>query len=249
VYGEKTWPTQPFPTKPAPYEIQGVHEDDLIDFTPELRAEALELLKQYNHGPLYTPPTTGKPTINMPGWAGGGNWYGCSVDPETGIVYIPSNRDAIAVTLAAPDPARSNFNYVGRMTMNIAGPKGLPIWKPPYTHLSAIDLNTGETLWNVPIGDGPRDHELLKDLNLPKLGDFGRPFIMSTKTLLFVAHGSSAKLLFAFDKATGEELCRIELPSQPQGAPMSYFAGGKQFITIPVGGRREGNGLIALALP
>lgn len=251
VYGEKTWPTQPFPTKPEPYELQGVEEDHLIDFTPELRAEALEILEKFNHGPLYTPPMVGKPTINMPGWAGGGNWFGCTYDPETNILYIPCNRDCIAVTLVAPDGARSNFNYVGRMTMSVPGPGGLPLWKPPYTHVTAVDLNSGETLWKVPVGDGPLDNERLKDVeNLPKqLGDFGRPFIMSTKSLLFVAHGSSNKMLYAYDKATGEELFRMELPGQPQGAPMTYSVDGKQYITIPVGGRRDVSGLVVLALP
>ena len=250
VYGEKTWPTQPFPTKPAPYEIQGVNEDDLVDFTPELRAEALKKLEEFNHGPLYTPPTVGKPTINMPGWAGGGNWYGCTVDPETNILYIPSNRDCIAVALNAPDAARSNFNYVGQMTMSITISGGLPLWKPPYTHLTAVDLNTGATLWKIPIGDGPRDKEPLKDIpDLPQLGDFGRPFVLTTKTLTFVAHGSRKKLLYAYDKASGEELFRLPLPATPQGAPMTYSVGDKQFLIIPVGGRREPAGVVALAVP
>jgi quinoprotein glucose dehydrogenase len=102
--------------------------------------------------------------------------------------------------LSKPDPARSNFDYVGRMQLGVGGPKGLPLWKPPYTHLFAVDLSTGDKLWDIPIGDGPRDHELLKGLDLPKLGDDGRPFPLTTKTLVFVAHGSQKKLLYAFDK-------------------------------------------------
>ena len=190
VPGEKTWPTQPFPTKPAPYELQGVREDDLIDFTPQLREEARQKLSRYIYGPLYTPPVPEKPTLNMPGWAGGGNWFGCSFDPNTSRLYIPSMKDAIAVRLAKPDPARSNFDYVGRMEFSIRGPRGLPLWKPPYSSVTCIDLNSGDTLWRIPIGDGPRDHELLKDLELPKLGDSGRPFPLSTKTLVLVAHRS-----------------------------------------------------------
>ncbi len=249
VPGEKTWPTQPFPTKPEPYELQGVRQDDLIDFTPELRAEALEILEKYDYGPLYTPPNADKPTLNMPGWAGGGNWYGCTLDPNTNMLYIPSSRDAIAMQLIKPDPARSDFNFVGRMQVAVPGPKGLPLWKPPYTSITAVDLNTGETRWKVPIGDGPRDHELLKDLELPQLGDSGRPFVLTTKTLLLVAHGSKYRRLYAFDKSTGDELARIDLPAGPSGALMTYMWGGKQYIAVPVGGRREPGGLVALSLP
>jgi quinoprotein glucose dehydrogenase len=249
VEGEKTWPTQPFPTKPPPYEIQGVSEENLIDFTPELRAEALKILEKYNHGPLYTPPIVEKATINMPGWAGGGNWFGCSVDPEAGIVYVPSSRSAIGMTLVKPDPARSDFNYVGRMQFGIPGPRGLPLWKPPYTHLNAIDLNTGEMLWEVPIGDGPRDHAALEGLDLPPLGDSGRPFPMTTKNLTLIAHASDHPTLYAFDKKSGKELARVPLDGSPQGAMMAYELDGKQYIVIPVGGRREEAGLIALALP
>lgn len=249
VAGEKTWPTQPFPTKPEPYEFQGVKEEFLIDFTPELRAEALEILKEFDYGPLYTPPNTERPTINMPGWGGGGNWYGCTLDPETGTVYIPCMRSSIGMILVEPDPARSDFKYRGRMIGSIPGPQGLPLWKPPYTHLTAIDLNTGDTLWKIPIGDGPRDHEALADLELPQLGDLGRPFVLCTKTLVFVAHGSRNKLLFAYDKVSGEEIGRLELPAAPQGSLMTFLSGGKQYIAVPVGGRREPNGLVALALP
>ena len=249
VPGEKTWPTQPFPTKPAPYELQGVREDDLIDFTPQLREEARQKLSRYIYGPLYTPPVPEKPTLNMPGWAGGGNWFGCSFDPNTNRLYIPSMRDAIAVRLAKPDPARSNFDYVGRMEFSIRGPRGLPLWKPPYSSLTCIDLNSGDTLWRIPIGDGPRDHELLKDLELPKLGDSGRPFPLNTKTLVLVAHGSKHRRLYAFDKASGEEICRLDLPGTPQGAMMTYMSSGKQFVVVPIGGRREPSGLVALSLP
>ncbi len=133
----------------------------------------------------------------------------------------------------------------------IPGPGGLPLFKPPYTHVTAIDLNTGDTLWKIPIGDGPVDHELLEGLdNVPKqLGDAGRPFVLSTKTLLFVALGLQSKVLYAYDKASGDELFRMELPAAPNGSPMTYSVDGKQFITIPVGGRRETAGLVSYALP
>ena len=249
VAGEKTWPTQPFPTKPEPYELQGVREDDLIDFTPELRAAAVKILNRFNYGPLYTPPTTEKAMLNMPGWGGGGNWFGCSLDAQTNMLYIPSLRDAVGVQLVKPDPARSDFDYVGKMQIFVPGPEGLPLWKPPYTSISAIDLNTGETRWKIPVGDGPRDHELLKNLELPKLGDPGRPFVLTTKTLLLVAHGSKHRRLYAFDKASGDEVSRMDLPGGPAGALMTYLSGGKQYIVVPVGGRRDPSGLVALSLP
>ena len=246
---EKLWPTQPFPTKPPPFEQQGASIDDLIDFTPELRAAAVDILNKYRYGPLYTPPVPDETTINMPGWGGGGNWMGCTFDPETSTLYIPSMRDAIGMTLAQPNPEVSNFDYIGRIQMQIPGPKGLPLWKPPYSHLNAYDLSTGDLKWEVAIGDGPRDHELLKDLNLPKLGDSGRPFVLTTKTLMLVAHGARTPKLYAFDKSTGDELWQMELPLTPQGAMMTYESDGKQFLIIPCGGRREPSELVALALP
>ena len=113
VPGERTSPTQPFPTKPAPYELQGSTEENLIDFTPELRAEAKTILDQHDHGPLFTPPTE-RGTINLPGWAGGANWWGAAFDPDTGLLYVPSISMNIVVKLNKPDAARSNFDYVAR---------------------------------------------------------------------------------------------------------------------------------------
>jgi len=248
VPGEKTWPTQPFPTKPVPYEIQGVKDEYLINFTPELHAAAQKILEDYNYGPLYTPPTLEKPTIYVPGWGGGGNWFGCTFDPETDILYVPSMLGSMTMELNEPDAARSNFNYIGQ-TGGVQGPEGLPLFKPPYSHVTAIDMSTGDHLWKIPVGDGPRDHPLLKDLDLPKLGDNGRPFPLTTKSLLLIAHGSRNKLLFAYDKKTGDEICRIELPATPQGAMMTYEAGGKQYLTVTVGGRREPAQVVAYGLP
>ncbi len=248
VSGEKTAATQPFPTKPPPFEVQGVHEDDLINFTPELRAAAKRILEGYHHGPLFTPPMVDKPTIYMPGWGGAANWMGCSVDPETSMVYIPSMRGPIALQLAKPDAARSNFNYIGRVIQGVPGPRGLPLFKPPYTSITAIDLNSGDIRWKVPIGDGPRNHELLKEMNLPPLGDDGRPFVLTTRSLLLVAHAARTPRLYAFDKATGKEIMRKDLAATPSGAPMTYLAGKKQYICIPVGGQ-FGAGLYTLALP
>jgi quinoprotein glucose dehydrogenase len=255
VPGEVTSPTQPFPTKPAPFTTQGASEDDLIDFTPELRAEAKEILGQFKIGPLFTPPGTGKPVIMKPSMGGGANWPGVGVDPETGILYVPSMNRPTALMLRKGDPARTNFRYTRGFAL-VEGPRGLPLFKPPYTQITAIDLTTGDHLWRVTNGgDGPINHEALKGLDLPPLGTNSRAGPLITKTLLFVADGSGrsgtatggGNRLRAFDKLTGETLATFELPDEATGVPMTYMSGGKQFVVIAVGSQPAQ--LVALALP
>jgi quinoprotein glucose dehydrogenase len=255
IPGERLSPTQPVPTKPAPFERQGSTEDNLIDFTPELRKEALEILNQSDHGPIFTPPTE-KGTINLPGWGGGGNWWGAAFDPDTGMFYIPSITSPIVVKLSKPDPARSNFQYSRAPGGSGAGPRGLPLFKPPYGRITAIDLNKGEHAWQIPHGDGPRQkvNELLangKDVG-PLGAGGGGPLL--TKTLLFVGQGSGGRggggggggnVLRAFDKATGKVIAEISLAANPHGTPMTYMAGGKQYIVVATFDSR----LVALALP
>ncbi|MEX2015340.1 MAG: pyrroloquinoline quinone-dependent dehydrogenase [Candidatus Hydrogenedentales bacterium] len=259
VDGEETWPTQPIPTKPAPYETQGALEEDLINLTPELRAEALEIFKTYNTGPLYTPPVVGKATIYNPGWGGGGNWMGCAVDPETKYVYVPSQSGPIAVELVAPDAARSNFTYIGQNHGGAKGPQGLPLFKPPFGRITCYNLNTGETVWQIAHGEGPKDHPALEGLDLPALGTPSRGFPLVTKSLLFAGLGAggrggapgeaSGEANFrAFDKATGEVVHEMKLPGTPQGSPMTYLFDSKQYIVIAVGGFREPSQLVALSL-
>ncbi|HET9530010.1 MAG TPA: pyrroloquinoline quinone-dependent dehydrogenase, partial [Blastocatellia bacterium] len=258
VPGERSSRTQPFPTKPAPFERQGSVEENLIDFTPELRAEAKKILEQYDHGPIYTPPTE-RGTINLPGWAGGGNWWGAAFDPETGRFYIPSMTAEIVVKLVKPDPARSNFDYIRggpAFATGVPGPRGLPLFKPPYGRITAINLNTGEHVWMIPHGDGLREkvNEVLgngKDVG-PLGSGGGGPLL--TKTLLFVGQGATgrgggggggANVLRAFDKASGKVIAEIVLPGRPHGTPMTYMAGGKQYIALTLS---EGK-LVAFSLP
>jgi quinoprotein glucose dehydrogenase len=256
VMGERTSPTQPFPTKPAPFELQGATVDNLIDFTPELREEAKKILEKYDHGPIFTPPTE-RGTINLPGWAGGGNWWGAAFDPQTGMFYIPSITSPIVVKLAKPDPARSNFTYVRGgpgFGGSVEGPQGLPLFKPPYGRITAINLNTGEHVWMIPHGDGQRQKvsEIVgKDVGAVGAGG-GGPLL--TKTLLFIGQGAGgrggragggANVLRAFDKATGKVIAQIELPATPSGTPMTYLAGGKQYIALAINDGR----LVALSLP
>jgi quinoprotein glucose dehydrogenase len=254
IPGERLSPTQPFPTKPAPFELQGSTEDNLIDFTPELREEAKKILERFDHGPLFTPPTE-RGTINLPGWGGGGNWWGAAFDPDTGILYIPSISSPIVVKLVKPDAARSNFNYVRGGVGGVEGPRGLPLFKPPYGRITAINLNTGNHVWQIAHGDGPRrqvNEAIGNGKDVGPLGEGGGGPLL-TKTLLFVGQGASGRggaggggsnFLRAFDKATGKVVAEIALPARPHGTPMTYLLGGKQYIVIATADSR----LVALSL-
>jgi quinoprotein glucose dehydrogenase len=254
VPGEKTSPTQPFPTKPPPFERQGFTEDDVLDYTPELRSRALEIVRQYEMGPLFTPPSE-KGTIQLPGNGGGANWSGAAFDPETGRLYVPSITSPFLVQLIKPDPSRSNLRY-RRGPNNLATIDGIPVSKPPYSRLTAYDLNAGSIAWQIPLGDGPRRHPLLAALNLPPLGG-GRGYVLATRTLLFVAHrgrpGSDAvppeaPSLQALDKASGQMLASIALPRGPVSSPMTYLHQGRQYVAMAVGAGREAE-IVAFALP
>lgn len=221
VPGERTAPTQPFPTRPAPFERQGVSEDDLIDFTPELKKEALEIASHYRLGPLFTPPSqvteTKKGTISAPGSQGGANWPGAAFDPESGYLFVASSADPAFLGLVA-DPERSNMNYVQGRRLKPpegGGPQGLPLVKPPWGRITAIDLNTGEHAWMIENGDPPdyvMAHPALAGVTLPRTGRPERAGLVVTRTLLFAGegaglfgmYGGGGRMLRAHDKATGE---------------------------------------------
>ena len=269
VPGERTAATQPFPTKPPPFDRQGLTVDDLIDFTPELRQEALEFISKYNVGPLFTPPTLVKPdgtgaTIQIPGAAGGSNWGSAGVDPERGIMYVQSATQPSLAGLIQPDPDRSKFRYVrGGDWMMPPRPSGLPLTKPPYGRVTAIDLNKGEILWQVPHGDGPIDHPKLKNLNLKNLGAPSNTFLSNsgaviTKSLVIYSHveiepggtaWESKWWLIGYDKMTGERVWREKLELPPYAVPMSYMHDGRQFIVVAAGGGATATALLAYALP
>ena len=251
VPGERAAPTQPFPTKPSAFERQGMSVEELIDFTPELRAEAEEILSQYEYGDLFHPPSV-KGTIQMPGWAGGANWQGAGFDPESGYLFIPSRTSPISVSLQEADPSGSDFRYI-RGRSPLRGPQGLPLVKPPYTRLTAIDLTTGEHVWQVPFGDGPR--QLVIDLGGSDPGQLGGAQFTGpvvTKTLLLIGlndrQAGQSQVLAAFDKATGEQLAAVPLPESIAGTPMTYEVDGRQFVVAAFGGGSTA-GLLALALP
>jgi quinoprotein glucose dehydrogenase len=270
VPGEWYSPTQPIPTRPPAFDQQGITIDDLIDFTPELRQRAIKTIGQYRYGPLFTPPSQGssapggtRGTVFMPGTAGGANWNGAGADPETGILYVPTVKLPVIVELVKSKNPQSNLPLV-RRTASLAGnlelADGLPILKPPYGSLVAIDLNKGEILWRAANGNGPRNHPDLKSLNLPPLGQPGRAAPLVTKTLVFLGEGgrrgiarvptwAGGRMFRAFDKQTGQVVSEIELPGGTTGAPMTYMADGKQFIVVAVSWDNTPSGLVALALP
>ena len=270
VPGERLAPTQPFPTKPPPFDLQGVREDDLIDFTPELRAEALELLDQYVWGPMFTAPILLDPrpgakngTIFSPGTAGGASWSGAGVDPETGTLYVPSAYSQNVVALVPSEHPRTDMRLVRQQYTPLLGPQGLSLFKPPYGRLTAIDMNAGDIAWQVANGEGPRDHPALRDLDLPRLGQGGRASVLVTRSLVFLGEGGNTgvsalprwwngpggKMFRAYDKATGAVVWERELPGGTTGAPMTYMIDGRQFIIATVGWDDMASELIALALP
>ncbi|MFQ5946248.1 MAG: pyrroloquinoline quinone-dependent dehydrogenase, partial [Anaerolineae bacterium] len=268
VTGERASPTQPFPTKPLPFDRQGVTPQDLIDFTPELHQEALQVLSEYAYGPLFTPPTE-KGTTILPGVAGGASWSGAAFHPDTGMLYVPSVTLPSVLTLRDTYIDGVGSTYVGKNRFRSRGPSGLPLIKPPYGRITAIDLNTGEHRWMRPMGEGPRWHPALAHLNLPPLGWPLRSFPLLTKSVLFVAQqgimrrrGLSSRQnalqvtlanyqpsLLALDPTSGKLIATIPLPGNATGAPMTYVAGGKQYIVFPIGGASLPAELVALSLP
>jgi quinoprotein glucose dehydrogenase len=263
VPGEKTSPTQPFPTKPAPFDRQGVTENDIVDFTPELHKQAMAVLEKYNYGPLFTPPSFDKPTIQMPGIAGGASWSGAAFDPETGILYVSSVTLPYACKLSKSAVPR--VDYFGEMA-SVETIQGVPLWKPPYGRITAIDLNTGEHRWMAPAGDLAQSNPVLQQLGLHSLGRPGRGHLLLTKTLVIIGQdggthregvGAAARVpdfeirdpkLCAYDKATGKLIGEIVLPRNVTGAPMTYMLNGKQFIVVSTGGANFPAELIALRL-
>jgi quinoprotein glucose dehydrogenase len=266
--GERTAATQPFTTRPAPFDRHGLTEDDLIDFTPELRAEALAIAKQYVLGPIYTPPSIKGPgaddtkgTLQMPGATGGAEWGGAGFDPETGIMYIPSITGTFAADLLPGDPQKTNLRYTRGSRTLVEGPRGLPITRPPYGRIVAIDMKTGDHLWWVPNGDGPRDHPALAHLDLSPLGQPSRDMPLLTRTLLFVSQGDPVMVrtppmgrafgnrIRAYDKKTGKVLWDFALPAGSTGAMITYMHEGKQYIVVPIGSRTHAPEFVAFSLP
>jgi quinoprotein glucose dehydrogenase len=264
-------PTQPFPTRPPAFERQGFLESDVIDLTPELKAEASAIVSRYKIGPIYTPPITrghdGKVgTLYVPN---GANWPGGSFDPETGILYVYSHT-LLRVLSLVNDPKRSDMNFINAGG-DEGGPgltvQGLPLVKPPWGRITAIDLNKGELVWQVAHGETPdsvRNHPALKGVQVPRTGRTGGAGGSSggigtlvTKTLVIsgeggtvlMPNGQRGAMLRAYDKATGAEHGAVAMPGAQTGGPMTYMLNGKQYIVVAVSSSTMPGELIAYALP
>jgi quinoprotein glucose dehydrogenase len=268
VPGEWYSPTQPIPSKPPAFDQQGVSDNDLIDFTPELKAEAKKIVSEYKTGPIYTPPVLlgsadgPKGLLLVPGTNGGADWGGAAFDPESGMLYVPSAHMPTVIALGKSQHPESTLPYVKQTAQWPFGPQGLPYpFKPPYSRLVAIDLNKGDIAWSVANGDGLRNHPAFKGLNLPPLGTPGRLAALVTKNFVFMGDGSDSgvglppggpwggKKFRAFDKKTGAIVWEMELPAGVSNAPMTYMAKGKQYIVVGISGRQYPGELVALALP
>jgi quinoprotein glucose dehydrogenase len=316
VPGEWYSPTQPFPTSPPAYDRQGVTLDDLIDFTPELKAEAVKLVNsRYKIGPLFTPPVVSTwpsplATLMLPSAGGGSNWEGGSFDPETKIAYLHSNTTPTALALSKSDGKRSDMDYIsgqardpnapappprgrgaglgaaapgggqaGRAAAEGPAPanaapaaaegggggggltvQGLPLIKPPYSRITAIDLNRGEILWQVPHGETPdniKNHPALKGLNIPRTGRQGRTGTLITKTLVIcgeggfftASNGQRGAMLRAYDKMTGADAGAVFMPAPQTGGPMTYMLDGKQYVVVAISGGTYSAELVAFRLP
>ena len=293
VPGEWYAPTQPYPTKPPAYDRQGLLIDDLVDWTPALRAEAEKRVSVYRIGPIFTPPVVSKlggplATIGLSMTSGGTNWQGGSYDPETHIVYAPSQRSISVMGLVPATPDISDLRYVqgsaltgarksagagadaavdrpvGSPAAELAGGSleidGIPIMKPPYGSITAINLDRGEILWQIAHGETPdniRNHPALKGLTIPRTGRAGNFGVLVTKTLVIAGEagvftnpqGQRGAMLRAYDKATGREVGAVFMTAPQSGTPMTYSIDDRQYIVVATSGSGSSGEFIAYRLP
>ena len=317
VPGEWYSPTQPFVTKPPAYERQGVAIDDLIDFTPALRDEAMKLVARYRIGPIFTPPVVSKwegplATLMLPNATAGANWQGGAFDPETKMFYIFTNTQPTPLGLVKPDPERSDFDWVQGTARNPNAPattpapaggaaaaggqgrggrggapqiteagapipagggggrggegggniavQGLPLIKPPYGRITALDMNKGTLAWQIAHGDTPdnvKNHAALKGLTIPRTGRQGRIGVLVTKTLVIAGEGGFATtatgqrgaMFRAYDKMTGQDVGAVYMPAPQTGSPMTYLHNGKQYLVVAISGAGYSAELLAFKLP
>jgi len=254
VPGERLSPTQPIPVKPPSFARQGLNDDELIDFTPELKTKAREILSQYRYGDIYAPPSLAEAddgtfgSLFMPSQTGGANWPCGAADPESGSMYIFSKSDVGRMSMSSR-PERSDMNYINLQLQNAPrlSVDGLPLIKPPYGQIVALDLNEGEILWDAVHGETPdsiRNHPALAGIDIPRTGQGGRVGLLVTKTLVIAGDGGSytnadgqqEALLRAYDKLTGALLGGLPMPAQQTGSPMTYAIDGVQYLAVSISG-------------
>jgi quinoprotein glucose dehydrogenase len=277
---EQTSATQPFPTRPPAFDRQGVTLDDLIDFTPALREEAVKVVSKYKLGPIFTPAVVSKvegplATLMAPTATGGANWQGGSADPDTGFLYVFSNSGVGTLGLVPPDPKKSDMLYVSGVARpaGAAAPRGgggeegggglsvqgLPLLKPPYARITAIDLNKGEIAWQIAHGetaDNVRNNPALKGLNIPRTGRQGRIGTLVTKTLVIAGEGGffttpggqRGAMLRAYDKTNGKEVGAVYMAAPQTGSPMTYMLDGEQYIAVSISGGTYSGELVVYKL-
>ena len=256
VPGERAWPTQPHPTKPAAFDYQGFNENDLIDFTPELRAEAIRIAHQYRLGPVFTPPSEvreggTKGSWYNPGGTGGALWQGGGFDPDTHYFYIPSKTGPGIITVRHDPKSDLRFSRgPGGANLSV---QGLPILKPPYSRITAVNLDTGDFAWVAPVGATPArvsQNPALKGIDLPNTGGIGlQATLLVTKTLLIAGEGwGGAPVIRAYDKMTGAVVDEVRIPGMMGSMPMTYMVNGKQYIAFTTGTPKDPAGVVALAL-
>jgi quinoprotein glucose dehydrogenase len=254
VPGEKPWPTQPFPTRPPAFTPQGVSLDDANDLTPQIKALAQAEMKKYRLGPLFTPPSL-RGTLQRPTNGGGANWGGAAFDAETGYLFVRATN-GVYISAVAPND-HSDPNILAPYSDWLVPPRnsgplaGLPMIKPPYGTLTAINLNKGEIAWQAPLGEGSaslRHHRLLAGVTLPaRLGSGGSGGALVIGSGLVLVGGGD-KYLYAFDKNTGREVWRGAIPFTTAALPMTYRTrSGRQFIAVATGAGPDA-ALVAFAL-
>lgn len=243
--GEAAWPTQPFPLKPPAIAKQFFGPEEVTNLSPEAREDVLTRLRQLRSGAIFTPPSL-RGTVTLPGFHGGANWSGASVDPETGILYVNSNNIPNVTTLT--QDASGKWGHAGYSRFR--DKDGYPAIKPPWGNLTAVDLNRGEFAWQIVFGEYPA----LKAKGAPPTGteSFGGT-IVTAGGLVFIG-GTMDEKFHAYDKTTGKLLWEYQLPAGGYANPCTYSVKGKQYVVIAAGGggklaTKSGDTFVAFALP
>tara|TARA_B100001559_G_scaffold229666_1_gene193282 strand:+ start:452 stop:2620 length:2169 start_codon:yes stop_codon:yes gene_type:complete len=257
VPGEWTSPTQPIPSLPEAYDRSGVSRNDLIDYTPEISQAVENLIKDYRLGPLYTPPSLAeskdgtKGTLSLPFPTGGSNWEGGAYDPETNLLYVPSQTRLALLSLKDGDES-TDVRYVASNSPKLEV-FGIPIAQPPWGRITAIDMNSGKIKWSVANGETPEaiiNNPYLKGVEIPRTGKATRAGLLLTKTLLFAGEGFGGDPVFrAHDKYNGKIISEIVLPGSQSSPPSTYMINNRQFIIMTISDGKSPAELIALSLP